>query len=534
MSMSSDELPSEELAVIAQKAARGGMFLLLANASSTVILAVGSIIIARLLGPSNYGSYSLIITVPILLVSVADAGIGSALVRFPAKLRSEGDLYRGNRIIRLGFLFKVCVGIAAFLICYSGSNLIAASILNRVELAPLVQFASALIVCKAVYDAVAYAFIGLDLMQLNGGMQILQSTLKSFIAPLLIMMGFGVAGAVSGYWLSYVVVGIGGSVLLFTNYARSTGRSSASMSTELKTMLTFSLPLYSAILISTFFTQYQNIVLAHFASNLEIGNYNAAANFTMLLTILAYPIGTVMFPMFSKLDPEKSGNGLTKAFELSVKYSSLLIIPATVAAMVFSRELVSVTYGRGYLLAPNFLIAICSIYLLTALSYLVITPFLNGVGGTTIVLKMNIFTLAVCIPLAPLLAWFGGVYGLITASVFANAVGTLYGAHEASVRYRARSNLRANVRILIAAFAAAIPTILLLHVYVSGATIVNLIIGALLYLIAYLTLAPFLGVLNRFDVDNLKTIFYKNPQLRTIMNPILNYESWILSKIGRN
>jgi O-antigen/teichoic acid export membrane protein len=61
-------MPSGELTTIAQKAARGGLFLFIGNARSTVILALGIIIVARLLGPSDYGVYTLALIIPTLLV----------------------------------------------------------------------------------------------------------------------------------------------------------------------------------------------------------------------------------------------------------------------------------------------------------------------------------------------------------------------------------------------------------------------------------------------------------------------------------
>jgi O-antigen/teichoic acid export membrane protein len=120
-------MSSDELTTIAQKATRGGLFLFIGNASSTVILAVGAILVARLLGPFNYGLYTLTVAIPVLLVALADAGINFALVRLPARLRSEGDHARANRLVKLGFLLKLVISTAASIVCYAGSSVIAPS-----------------------------------------------------------------------------------------------------------------------------------------------------------------------------------------------------------------------------------------------------------------------------------------------------------------------------------------------------------------------------------------------------------------------
>ena len=99
----------DDLVGMAEKAVRGGFFLFVGNALSTVILAAGSTIIARLRGPSNCGVYTLTSLMPLVFVSIADAGINSAPIRMPARLRSEGDHSASNRAIRLYFLLKLAL-----------------------------------------------------------------------------------------------------------------------------------------------------------------------------------------------------------------------------------------------------------------------------------------------------------------------------------------------------------------------------------------------------------------------------------------
>ena len=65
---------------------------------------------------------------------------------------------------------------------------------------------------------------------------------------------------------------------------------------------------------------------------------------------------------------------------LAVKYASLILIPASIAVMVFSQDLVHLTYGRGYALAPQYLTIVSAVYLLTGLGLNVIGSFLNGVA----------------------------------------------------------------------------------------------------------------------------------------------------------
>jgi O-antigen/teichoic acid export membrane protein len=303
---------------------------------------------------------------------------------------------------------------------------------------------------------------------------------------------------------------------------------------EIRTLLVYGLPLYLATVVTVFLTQYQNIVLAHFASNVEVGNFGATWNFTTFMTILSYPITTAMFPMFSKMDPKNQRSDLARGFVLAVKYASLLMIPASVAVMVFSRNLIYLTYGDGYALAPQYLVLLAALYLLTAISYLVLGSFLNGVADTKTVLAMSLLTLAVYLPLGPVLATLWGPFGLLIAYILSNATSTVYGLRQTSVKHDARPDLRASGRILLAALGAAVPTLGLIQLDGAGVGVVNLIVGGLLYLVVYLTLAPILGAVDKQDIVNLRTLLGGTRILSTVVNPVFDYESKLLSVMGRN
>ncbi len=143
-------MSSDELTTIAQKAARGGLFLFIGNTLSTVILAIGMIVVARLLGPFSYGLYTLTVAIPVLLAGFADVGMNYALVRLPARLRAQGDHARANRLVKLGFILKLVISTIAFIVCYAGSTMIATIALNRPELAPFIQLASLMIEFQAI------------------------------------------------------------------------------------------------------------------------------------------------------------------------------------------------------------------------------------------------------------------------------------------------------------------------------------------------------------------------------------------------
>ena len=75
----------------AAQSIKGGFILLIGNSVSLVVNAVGVVLVARMLSPSEYGLFTVIMILPSFLSLFTRWGIDQALVNFIAKYRSQGD-----------------------------------------------------------------------------------------------------------------------------------------------------------------------------------------------------------------------------------------------------------------------------------------------------------------------------------------------------------------------------------------------------------------------------------------------------------
>ena len=66
----------------------------------------------------------------------------------------------------------------------------------------------------------------------------------------------------------------------------------------------------------------------------------------------------------------------------------------------------------------------------------------------------------------------------------------------------------------------------------AGVGVVNLVVGGLLYLGVYLTLAPILGAVEKQDIMNLRTLLGGTRIVAVLVNPVFDYESRLLSLMG--
>jgi O-antigen/teichoic acid export membrane protein len=69
---------------VAVRAATGSAVLSVGSFAYAAISAVGSIVVARLLGPADYGAVSMALIYPMMFSGLADLGLSTAVMRFAA------------------------------------------------------------------------------------------------------------------------------------------------------------------------------------------------------------------------------------------------------------------------------------------------------------------------------------------------------------------------------------------------------------------------------------------------------------------
>lgn len=116
--------------------------------------------------------------------------------------------------------------------------------------------------------------------------------------------------------------------------------------------------------------------------------------------------------------------------------------------------------------------------------------------------------------------------------ILSYAIATIYGVRQTYGKFGVLPNLKASGGILLSGLAAA-PTIALVQLDRLGAGVVNLIVGGLLYVLLFLTLAPVTKAVDREGILNLRTLLGHIPLLVRLVDPVFNYESKLLTVMKR-
>lgn len=505
-----------------RRSARGSLILIFGQIISTVVAAVGSILVARFLGSTSYGE----VTIAIIPVNIANLfrniGVSAALVKYIAQYRAEKRTAETRILIRAGLLLNSATGLLLSLVTFFLSGFLATNVFHRPELKTLIEVASVTLLANSLINTSHSTFVGFERMEFRSLILILQSILKSFIAPLLVLLGYGVFGAILGYAAPLVVTGIIGMTIVafFFMKHNDSGRVMLGHYQACKILLIYGYPLFLSSLFTGALTQLYNFLMALYVDVSMIGNYKAATNFYVLIAFLTVPIATVLFPLFSKIDAGDN-SVLSLVFENSVKYAALVTVPITACLMVLAYPLVRIIYGGSYQYAPFLLQLYIFNYLFVGIGNITVGNFLNGQGKTRITFLHNLINLCIGVPLSIILIRSYGIVGLLLTMIIATKPGFLYALWWIKKNFGFTFNLSSSAKIYVSAGIASLLTHYLLTTTNFGDW-VDLLLGGVLFILTYSLLLTLTGALERVDIQNLRNIMSVLGPLAPLFNLFLD------------
>ena len=508
---------------MARVSARGGFHLLWGLVISTLISAVGTIFIARILGSDNMGLYYIAVGAPALISTFRDLGISAAMVKYLAQFNSQNDVAKIRSIFISGLTFEIIIGIALSIISIVLSQFLA-ELFGRPALVQLIQIASLFVLTSALVNAATAAFTGMEKMHLNSIMIVVQSIVKTALILTFVILGFGTLGAVTGFSIGVLIAGATGVLLIYTMYQslpKPTDNKLELLKT-IKNMLKYGLPLSIGVILTGFLTQFYNYIMYIFVTdNSLIGNYSVALNFVVLITFFATPVTTMLFPAFSKLDAHEDKELLKDVFQYSVKYAALIVVPITAMVMSLAQPAINTIFEGTYLQAPLYLALLSVIYLFSAIGSLSTSNLINGQGYTKYNSKLTMLTVAIGFPLSFILISQFGIIGLIVTTIIVGLPSYILSLRFIKRKFGVSIDWASSTKIVFSSTAAGALTYATILLLPFNSPI-KLVIGLIIFVIAFVIIAVITRTLTKSDLGNIREIGNSLGPLRKPLIFVLN------------
>lgn len=491
---------------MAKASVRGGFHVMWGLFVSTIISAVGSIILALLLGESNYGLYAVVLAAPSLIGLFQDLGVNYAVTRYSARLNAENKASQIGSVFLSGFIFKILLGIALSFLCLLLAPYLATSF-HRPAIEHLIQLVSFIILAQAVVGTATAAFTGVEKMHLNSIMVVSQAIIKNVLAPLLVFVGFSLYGALIGYTVSFFITALIGILLVWTIYKTLPSLPSKKLEIikNMKIVLRFGLPLSFGDIISGFLMQFYSFLLAvYVTNNAIIGNYNLATNFMVIITFVATPINTMLLPAFSKLNGDTEQSLLKNVYESSIKYTTLMIMPIIAILMALSGPGVSTIFGHTYSQAPFDISLLAINYVFLAFGQYSTSNLINSQEQASIKIILATVTVAMGVPLGLITVPRYGVLGMLITLIFDGVPSIIISLIFVKKRYNITVNWKSSGKIIFSSAIAAFISYFVIKLPVPS--VIQLIIGIAIFLSSYIVMVTLTRAISKLDIANLREI----------------------------
>lgn len=509
-----------------QVSAKGSMILILGQMVSTLISALGTILVARMLGSVSFGVIS-IAQIPVnLALLFINNGIDSAVINYLAIYREEGRRDELRSVILAGFLTNFVIGLLVTLTLYGLSAYLADAVFKQNELETLIRILSVSVLATSILNTSMAVFVGFERMGRRSILSIIYSTLKSVIGPTLIVLGFGVVGVAWGLSVPLVLVSILGAVISYIYMRRLPSPSSASLIDHVRLIVRYAYPLFLGNTLAMGMNQLFTFILPLYVSVGVMGNYSAATTFSVLINFFMNPVNTATFPLLSKLKPEDSVFNFV--FQNIIKYVSIIVFPIATYIIALSKQLVLVLYGATYDAAPLFLRIYMLNYYFIGLGATVTKNLLNSQKETKVNLTQTLLYLVVGVPAGFVLIPRYGVLGYLVTTLFIPKIGLFYTLAWIKKSYGITPDIAIFIKTLTASAIAGIAAYTLAYIIAYNPW-VEIILCGVIFMALYVSSILFTGVIDARNLQDIYSLLEKYDWLKPVIDPFYS----ILYRLSR-
>ena len=337
-----------------------------------IVTFIVSIVLARILSPSDYGAIAMI-TIFITIANVfVESSFGKSLIQ-----KKDADNIDFSTI----FYFNIVFSIIMYLIVFFTAPFVA-NFYNMEILCPTMRVLGIKLILAGI-NSVQQAYVSRHMIFKKFFFStIIGTIISAFVGIWMAYHDFGVWALVGQYLTNSFMDTI---ILWFTVRWRPILAFSFA---RLKKLFSYGWKILFADLVDTVYNELRNFIIGKKYTSADLAYYNKGKSFpSLVINNINTAIGSVLFPALSSIQDNKEK--LKEVMRKSIKISTYIIFPIMIGLIFSANNLVIVLLTEKWLG--------CVIFLQITCAYLAFMPLhtanlqaINAVGRSDITLKLEI------------------------------------------------------------------------------------------------------------------------------------------------
>jgi O-antigen/teichoic acid export membrane protein len=341
-------MPNEEyLNESLRKIAKGAGIVFIGTGIGMFFAYLGMMIVARFLGPTDFGLITLASAVATIASTVVLVGLPEGVVRYVSFYKGKNDEGRIKGVIVSALKVVLPLGIVASILLFVFADFISIRVFHDPNLTPILKIFSFSVPFFALFQIFNYAIGGLQEMRYMVYVRdIFQNSTRLFLLVVLLLLGYGVLGAAFAYTFAIVATPFVAFYYLNKIFPVFSEKIKAvSMKREL---LSFSWPLMFAGILGLVMGWIDTLMLGYFLTAADVGIYRASLSTAGLLMIVPSSFGAIFFPVITEFYSKKQMGELKDTNAAVTKWIVMIVLPLVLLMVLFSKQVLYILYGAEY------------------------------------------------------------------------------------------------------------------------------------------------------------------------------------------
>ena len=320
-----------------QTAAKNLFWLSAGQIGSRIIRAFVIIYAARILGASEYGVLSYVLSLAGFFSVFADMGVNSILTRETAKKPEDAPVYFATSFWIKAAMLAVTVLLVIFV----------APHLSSIEAAKaIIPFVALLAVFDGFREFSGSFLRGKQRMELEALITFVMNVSIAFFG-FVILQTYPTAGALA---LTYALAAVAGTLAGGAVLRKEFGGIFRNFRIDLiLPTLKSALPLSLVTIIGFLMLQIDILMLGYFKEARDVGLYSAGQRIIQFFYIIPAILANAFFPLFARAVGEGNRALVRTLNERLLSLSFLLTVPAALGGALLGDQIISLFYGAEYL-----------------------------------------------------------------------------------------------------------------------------------------------------------------------------------------
>lgn len=393
--------------------------------------------LGRRLGPAEYGLYGVVVFATNMIRTFVSSGVPMAVTRYVS-----ADPAQAEAVYRSGLRTQLPLAMAVSLLFFLLAKPLAL-ILGDEHLASLFRIAAPITIFFGLFFLVFQYYNGLKSYRRQSLLLAGSYLLRAALAILLVVLGFGVIGAICGIVIASAISWI---------WAALERRGAPSAETfSASTLVRFSVPLIVAAVVQALLTDLDLMFVKRLVpGEVAAGLYTSAKSLAQMTPIAFYALSSALYPAVSSAFSSGDRPLLVRYVHQANRLLLATILPVIVVVFCNAAALIKLVYGPAYLDAAPTLSWLTLSYGLLA-AFIIHKTIITGCGRPRAAGLMTLVLLPLFAVLQLLLIPRWGLQGSALASTFTFALGVTASSAFLRMKLNAGINAASTLRILAAA-----------------------------------------------------------------------------------